>query len=339
MPTNPPMPNNRKRPVLIDDADSDGASEALLESLPNFTNDTQGKRYIATIAPGDDELLPPELGEAILKLEQELDMSLWVLLLKDGRNGDLDLLTGWAVDQLQARRAELPSDKRLALLIHSAGGSADAAYEIAMLLRRHCGGFIAVIPRYAKSAATLLALGAQEIWLGDSAQLGPVDAQIRDYERETELSALDEVQALERLHAFSLEAADRTLLSLKRRTRKQYSTLLPLALDFAANLMRPLLDKIDTVHYTQMDRTLREAEEYAARLLIPLHSVQQARRIAHQLVTAYPTHGFIIDAAEASALGLRVKSPMADTIEAAMEALVPYLGTVTVIGRVQEVTA
>jgi ClpP class serine protease len=34
-----------------------------------------------------------------------------------------------------------------------------------MLLKRHCGGFVAVVPRYAKSAATLLALGADEIIL------------------------------------------------------------------------------------------------------------------------------------------------------------------------------
>lgn len=58
----------------------------------------------------------------------------------------------------------LPKEK-IALVIESPGGSAKSAFQLAMLLKRHCGGFVAVVPRYAKSAATLLALGADEIIL------------------------------------------------------------------------------------------------------------------------------------------------------------------------------
>jgi ClpP class serine protease len=66
----------------------------------------------------------------------------------------------------QAFRAQdsLPK-KKIALVIESPGGSAKSAFQLAMLLKRHCGGFVAVVPRYAKSAATLLALGADEIIL------------------------------------------------------------------------------------------------------------------------------------------------------------------------------
>ncbi len=49
------------------------------------------------------------------------------------------------------------------LVIDSGGGYAQAAFQIANLFRRHAGGFTAVVPRYAKSAATLLTLGADEI--------------------------------------------------------------------------------------------------------------------------------------------------------------------------------
>ena len=60
----------------------------------------------------------------------------------------------------------LPKKEKIALVIESPGGSAKSAFQLAMLLKRHCGGFVAVVPRYAKSAATLLALGADEIILG-----------------------------------------------------------------------------------------------------------------------------------------------------------------------------
>lgn len=59
----------------------------------------------------------------------------------------------------------LPKKEKIALVIESPGGSAKSAFQLAMLLKRHCGGFVAVVPRYAKSAATLLALGADEIIL------------------------------------------------------------------------------------------------------------------------------------------------------------------------------
>lgn len=74
---------------------------------------------------------------------------------------------------------------------------ANSAYELAMLLRRHCGGFDAIIPRRAKSAATLLSLGADSIYMNDHAELGPLDFQVFDRDREELLSGLDEVQSLE----------------------------------------------------------------------------------------------------------------------------------------------
>src|SRR3954464_1318288 len=99
----------------------------------------------------------------------------------------------------------LPQGSPVALVIHSPGGEARAAYQLATILRKHCGSFVAVVPRYAKSAATLLSLGASRILLGRCAELGPRDAQWEDPEREEHLSALDEVQALERLQAAALE--------------------------------------------------------------------------------------------------------------------------------------
>jgi len=93
----------------------------------------------------------------------------------------------------QARHGPLRQGQRIALVIDSAGGKANAAYELATLLRRHCGGFVAVVPRRAKSAATLLALGADKIFMNENAELGPLDVQIWDPDREESLSGLDEV--------------------------------------------------------------------------------------------------------------------------------------------------
>lgn len=238
-------------------------------------------------------------------------------------------------DALFTDRAELPENKPVALLIDSPGGYAQCTYQLAMFLRHRCGGFTAIVPRYAKSAATLLTLGADTVLMGQDAELGPLDAQILDTEREESVSALDEVQSLERLHAFSLDAIDRTMLLLLPKTGKKVETLLPMILRFVTDMMRPLFEKIDTVHYTQMSRALKVAEEYAIRLLRPYYSLNDANALARHLVENYPEHGFFIGAEEARKIGIKVSSltPEQQTI---VDTLYPHLTKLTAIGRLKE---
>src|SRR5262249_37018746 len=133
----------------------------------------------------------------------------------------------------------------VALVIDSLGGDAAAAFQIATLLKRHCGGFTAIVPRTAKTAATLLMLGADRIFLGRDAEVGTLDAEVWDTDREEFSSALEEVQAPERLNSIALDQIDQAMFLLLGRTGKKIETLLPPVLHFVAEMMRPLLDKID----------------------------------------------------------------------------------------------
>jgi hypothetical protein len=234
-------------------------------------------------------------------------------------------------------RGEMPQNGPVALLIDSPGGDARNAFQIATLFRRQCSGFTAVVPRYAKSAATLLVLGAKEIILNRFAELGPLDAQVWDSEREEFSSALDEVQTLERLHAFSLEALDRTMMFLIGRTGKKVERMLPQVAKYIADIMSPMLAHVDVVHFTQRARLLKVAEEYAIRLLRSRHSNEEAQTIARHLVEKYPEHDFVIDADELAAIGIKnTKQPTADQINL-MDGMIPYLGKTSFIGRVEGV--
>ena len=75
---------------------------------------------------------------------------------------------------------KLTSDKGIDLILESHGGSIDAAATIASLCRERFGKLRVIIPFMAKSAATLVALSADERVLTCFAQLGPVDPQVRD---------------------------------------------------------------------------------------------------------------------------------------------------------------
>jgi len=69
--------------------------------------------------------------------------------------------------------------KELLLLINSPGGDALAAERIVNVCRSFSdSGFKAVVPSMAKSAATMVCLGADEIIMSKTSELGPIDPQI-----------------------------------------------------------------------------------------------------------------------------------------------------------------
>jgi len=75
----------------------------------------------------------------------------------------------------------LPKDtEHICMIIDSGGGDIDAASKIVKLVRSCCKKYTALVPYYAKSAATLLALGADEIIMCRSGELGVTDQIVRD---------------------------------------------------------------------------------------------------------------------------------------------------------------
>ncbi|MCE4620195.1 MAG: ATP-dependent Clp protease proteolytic subunit [Desulfurococcales archaeon] len=71
-----------------------------------------------------------------------------------------------------------PPDKPIALILHTPGGLVLAASQIARALKRHKGKKIVIVPHYAMSGGTLIALAADEIRMDPNAVLGPLDPQL-----------------------------------------------------------------------------------------------------------------------------------------------------------------
>jgi len=64
------------------------------------------------------------------------------------------------------------------ILIHSPGGSAEATEQLVSMLRENYKDIRFIIPRMAKSAATMLALSGNKILMDDRSELGPTDPQV-----------------------------------------------------------------------------------------------------------------------------------------------------------------
>src|SRR5439155_24458223 len=71
-----------------------------------------------------------------------------------------------------------PPGRTIEIILHTPGGLVLAASQIAAALADHAGHVRAVVPHYAMSGGTLVALAADEIVMEAHAALGPVDPQI-----------------------------------------------------------------------------------------------------------------------------------------------------------------
>ena len=69
-------------------------------------------------------------------------------------------------------------NKGLLLILHTPGGMAEAAQTIVDYLRSKFTAIDIVIPTYAMSAGTMIALGCDRIVMGRQSQLGPTDPQL-----------------------------------------------------------------------------------------------------------------------------------------------------------------
>jgi len=146
------------------------------------------------------KVIPSDFADKVCELQAEMKMPV-VLLWHGSSNDPMSFLEDLNYTAFAKNIHKLDESKKVVVLIHSPGGSAGPAFKLASLLRKHCGGFDVVVPSRAKSAATLFSLGADEIIMSKFAELGPLDVQISDSEKEMRFSALEVVQAIERLNS------------------------------------------------------------------------------------------------------------------------------------------
>jgi membrane-bound ClpP family serine protease len=180
-------------------------------------------------------------------------------------------------------------DKNVLLLLGSGGGRIEPAYQVSKICQQYARErFVVVVPRAAKSAATLIALGADQIHMGILGELGPIDPQLGD------LPALGVKRALE------------TIASVC----EQY----PKSADAFAKYMSQRVT-IEQIGYCE--RVAESAVQYAERLISSKAALKsQAHAIAYKLVYEYKHHGFVIDREEASAI-LGESWVLSDTAEVA----------------------
>jgi Serine dehydrogenase proteinase len=238
---------------------------------------------------------------------------------------------------LLRNRDEFTGLRKLEILIHSPGGHADKAYRMARYFRAHCRELNVLIPKIAKSAATILCLNADNIFMGEFAELGPIDAQMRDEVEKGQdfFSPLDEFKAVQFLREYSSDILDYLSFVLEHRGMSVKQALHE-SMHGVIGIMNPLYSHVDPSKLGSYRQVLAEGEEYAKRLLKLTMDEDEAAELARHLVWDYPAHDFVIDREEAKQLGLPVQKLPASEERALISAIsrledyeIPFVGFIS----------
>jgi hypothetical protein len=231
-------------------------------------------------------------------------------ILGDGAPGGS---TEQRVQKSCQRRFGFPTpepERTINVILDSTGGPLDSAFRTVLFLSRYAGKINIYVPRRAKSASTLIAVGGSKIFMSPFGELGPLDTQIRDPRNPTDyISALDCYQSVDYVREFGFSTLSQALKQLATVTQGKLllSDSLNAAAQFAIGSINPMLSQTRSLDFGAWGRSLKMGERYAQILLSRAGEIEQgkAERIALRLVYGYTHHLFPIDINEATDMGLK----------------------------------
>ncbi|MCG2867597.1 MAG: ATP-dependent Clp protease proteolytic subunit [Vulcanisaeta sp.] len=163
-----------------------------------------------------------------------------------------------------------PPNVPIMMILHTPGGLVLAASQIARALKAHPAKKVVVVPHYAMSGGTLIALAADEIIMDPNAVLGPLDPQIAG-PGGTYLPAPSILRAVE----------------LKGKDKVDDQTLI-------------LAD--------MAEKSIAQVKELVIELIRDKVGEERARQIADKLVSGYYTHDYPITVEQLREMGLKVST-------------------------------
>jgi hypothetical protein len=228
-------------------------------------------------------------------------------------SGDIGDPTEWRIQQRCEERFGFPEPPLLEavnVILDSTGGPLDSAFKTILYLSKYTESINIYVPRKAKSASTLIAVGANNIFMSPFSELGPLDTQIRDPRNPTDyVSALDCYQSVDYVRDFGFGTLNQALkqLAFSTQGRIPLIDLVNTAAEFASTVITPMITQVKALDLGGWGRSLKIGEKYAQTLLARVDPTDSARteRIARRLVYGYTHHRFPIDIKEAEDIGLQ----------------------------------
>lgn len=197
-------------------------------------------------------------------------------------------------DQLLTLKKQDLLEGNVDVILFCRGGDLDDAYHIGKMLQSVVKEKLRfIVPRYAKSAATLLTCAGDEACLEDSSELGPISPQVEV--SEGRYVSVESVR--DSLHLL-LDA-----LAPPAITAPITSRVVP------ENVARVLFSKIPLLELGDLDRLNDHAENLVFELLtarMMKNEREKAKKIASTLVRGFKSHAKVLTIDELERLGVKV---------------------------------
>jgi len=175
------------------------------------------------------------------------------------------------------------------VFVHSPGGSAEATESIVKMLRKKFKKVRFIVTGAAKSAATMLALSGNSILMDSSAELGPIDPQVRVRGRFSPAGSI-------------IEQFDRAAKELKK-DPSQLPVWIPILQEFAPSLL------VECENFINLSNTL--VTDWLVNYMFQGEkgAKKEAKKIADYLTDEKNTlsHARRIDAEQLKKLGAKIK--------------------------------
>jgi hypothetical protein len=180
--------------------------------------------------------------------------------------------------------------ERIDLFLHSYGGLVDIPYKVVNLIREFCDHFSVIIPFVAKSAATMIAIGSDEIVMGPTSELGPIDPLVKHPKYEDMWVPVQSIR-----------------MCLDFMEEKIANSCNP---DITSALLFPIVDKLDPWIIGDYEKSIKASYQYAEGLLeknMFKNNREQAEFVTKIMTEKYFSHGYCINRKETKQeLGLNV---------------------------------
>ena len=181
-------------------------------------------------------------------------------------------------------------NKSIDLMMHSPGGELGATEKILQMIRERFDNFRMIVPNQAKSAATMLGLGSDEILMGYLSELGPIDPQI--------LKTLPNGTFI----FIPAHALINTLEHIKNQIRNNepYQVYMPIL----SNIEPEMID----ICQKAISESSEVAEQWLKKYMLRGYPEEAIKKVVEDLgsTKVYKTHGKMISAVQAKSMGLNV---------------------------------
>lgn len=254
-------------------------SQSVAHSNPNESNErsfdlSRPESLLALIRTGKEDLIKKEIDKHVKAIisADEICKHYNVIFLFDIAGS----ISRSHADGIYSAIQSFENKKDIILFLRSRGGSVEPSFLISQLCNKHKDKkFIVAIPGEAKSAATLLSFGADEIHMGPMSELGPIDLQVDGLPLRSISGALEKIAGIVQKYPGSSDM-------------------------FA----KYLSDKLNIGLIGYYDRVSESALQYAQMLLKGKHedNTRSVEEIAAHFTNHYKDHGFVIDAEESKSI-------------------------------------